>query len=44
MTLPDEYLLLKVGRSSSFAKNRQIYAANGGPFGSMIGLGLGILA
>lgn len=32
VTLPDEYLLLKVGRSSSFAKNRQIYAANGGPF------------
>jgi uncharacterized membrane protein YhaH (DUF805 family) len=30
--LPDEYLLLKVGRSSSFAKQRQIYSAAGGPF------------
>jgi uncharacterized membrane protein YhaH (DUF805 family) len=31
-SLPDEYLLLKVGRSSGFAKNRQTYWANGGPF------------
>lgn len=29
--LPDEYLLLKVGRASRFAKPRQIYAAAGGP-------------
>jgi uncharacterized membrane protein YhaH (DUF805 family) len=30
--LPDQYLLLKVGQSSSFAKARQIYSAAGGPF------------
>jgi uncharacterized membrane protein YhaH (DUF805 family) len=30
--LPAEYLLLRVGRSSRFAKERQIYAAAGGPF------------
>ncbi|MBR1233374.1 hypothetical protein [Bradyrhizobium sp. AUGA SZCCT0182] len=30
-SLPDEYLLLKVGQSSSFAKARQIYSAAGGP-------------
>ncbi len=30
-TLPEEYLLLKVGRSSSFAKSRQIYHGAGGP-------------
>jgi hypothetical protein len=31
-TLPDSYLLLKVGRPSSFAKPRQVYATAGGPF------------
>jgi hypothetical protein len=30
--LPAEYLLLKMGRSSSFAKARQAYAAAGGPY------------
>jgi hypothetical protein len=30
-SLPDEYLLLRVGRSSSYAKDRQNYAAAGGP-------------
>ena len=30
--LPDSYLLLKVRRSSSFAKDRQAYAALGGPY------------
>jgi uncharacterized membrane protein YhaH (DUF805 family) len=30
--LPDSYLLLKVGRPSSFAKPRQVYATAGGPF------------
>jgi hypothetical protein len=30
-SLPDEYLLLRVGQSSGFAKPRQIYAATGGP-------------
>jgi uncharacterized membrane protein YhaH (DUF805 family) len=29
--LPSEYLVLKVGRSSSFAKPRQVYATAGGP-------------
>src|SRR5262249_16044479 len=29
--MPDEYLLLKAGRSSSFSKPRQIYASAGGP-------------
>lgn len=32
VSLPDEYLLLKVGRSSGFAKSRQIYYGAGGPF------------
>lgn len=31
LALPDEYLLLRVGQSSSFAKNRQVYATAGGP-------------
>ncbi len=30
-SVPDEYLLLKVGRASAFAKNRQNYGAAGGP-------------
>ncbi len=30
--LPAEYLLLKVGRASAFAKERQTYAAAGGPY------------
>jgi uncharacterized membrane protein YhaH (DUF805 family) len=30
--LPEEYILLRVGRSSGFAKKGQIYAAAGGPF------------
>ena len=30
--LPDQYLLLKVGQSSSFAKTRQTYSSAGGPF------------
>jgi hypothetical protein len=30
-SLPEEYLLLRVGRPSSFAKKRQIYATAGGP-------------
>jgi uncharacterized membrane protein YhaH (DUF805 family) len=30
--LPDEYLLLKIGRSSAFAKERQMYSAAGGPY------------
>jgi uncharacterized membrane protein YhaH (DUF805 family) len=29
---PDEYLLLKIGRSSGFAKSGQIYSGAGGPF------------
>ena len=29
---PDEYLLLKVGQSSGFAKKGQVYSAGGGPF------------
>jgi hypothetical protein len=31
-TLPDEYLLLKVGGRSDYAKRSQIYAGAGGPF------------
>jgi hypothetical protein len=31
VTLPDEYLLLKVGRSSGFAKKGQNYSPSGGP-------------
>ncbi len=30
-SLPSEYLLLRIGQSSGFAKNRQLYAAGGGP-------------
>lgn len=30
--LPETYLLLKRGRSSGFAKQRQQYAADGGPY------------
>jgi len=32
LSLPDEYLLLKVGRASTFARSGQIYAGTGGPF------------
>ena len=30
-SLPDEYLLLQIGGTSSFTKDRQMYAASGGP-------------